>query len=361
MVLVGLVLLVTASAMGGLTVVMLIDVVRPAPSLEECRRVAGEVVARELALASAERSMADPPVAPEGVPSEPSVAAVASVRSGTVVADAIEVLRGAPAPRVGLVSIGSWDAAAGVHDCALLDGLAGRRCFAGVAVSSVADLAAWVLWFPPVDAGFPAGPPLPSAVLWRFWCPAPRVDHLDAVTDGLMSAWVRDGLVTVTDGDWVDYRVVLDQVRLDASRYRIVLAAGDQVHTSGSLLAGMRSHGVDAVATAGGFGLSLALHTLAFGVNEAARPGARRLNHGGHPVARWCVESAALNRSTSSDRQRLVTPDRSTGHRIEGIEALAFAIDAELIQPWADDSVRRRELARQRTHPNALTRNGAGQ
>lgn len=225
-----------------------------------------------------------------------------------------------------------WDAAAGLVDP---EALRGRACFAGLDLASTTDLAAWVLRFPACDAG-------PAAVLWRFWTPEAQLRALDRMTGGKASLWVREGLLTATEGDWIDYTgdpetgrsgsglAIHPQIDADRDAYRIVKVGYDQAQATATAQHMMHA-GLDVEPVVQGFGLSEALQEVMRQVkHDAEHPAAMTLCHGGHPVARWCADSAEVRRD-DQDRIKLVKPDRATsGARVDGLSALGNAIRVEL-------------------------------
>jgi len=226
-----------------------------------------------------------------------------------------------------------WDAAAGMVDEASLKG---RTCFAGLDLASTTDLAAWVLRFPREDG-------LPAAVLWRFWTPEARLKDLDRYTAGHASVWVREGRLTATEGDWIDYEgdpttgksgsglAIHPTITRDAATFRIVAAGYDRFQAT-STAQFMQRIGLEIVDVAQGFGLSEPLKELERIIaHDAEHPDELLLQHGGHPVARFNVDSAEIKRD-DLDRIKLVKPDRKlSGKRIDGLAALGNAMKVELL------------------------------
>lgn len=221
-----------------------------------------------------------------------------------------------------------WDAAGGL---VVEEDLHGRECFAGLDMASTTDLAAWVLRFPPTDDE-------PAAVLWRFWTPEAQLPRLDELTAGKASVWVRNGFLTATEGDWIDYTgddagrsgtglAMHPRIKLDHDRFRILRVGYDAWEATGTaqFIQGLHPDDPDAVAPVSqGFQLSESLKELMRLVKAA------QLGHGGHPVARWCADGSEVKRD-AQDRIKLVKPDRArAATRIDGMAALANALKVEL-------------------------------
>lgn len=207
-----------------------------------------------------------------------------------------------------------WDACAGDGPVDA-DPLAGKRCWGGLDLSSKLDMTAWCLVF--------AG----GEVLWRFWCPESVAPKLDEATGGAFSAWARDGLVTLTEDDAIDYQRIYDDIETDHRRYRIaevsydrwsgepvrqelVRRTGLELYESGTTYAHMTSPMTEL--------LRLLTET--------------ELRHGGHPVARWHADALeAKSPVDDPDRMRPVKPMRNaSGKRVDGMIALLLALDARL-------------------------------
>jgi phage terminase large subunit-like protein len=227
-----------------------------------------------------------------------------------------------------------WDAGAGL---VIPEDLGGRSCFAGLDLASTTDLAAWVLRFPAEDGK-------PAAVLWRFWTPEAQLPVLDRATGGKASLWVKQGFLTATEGDWIDYEgdptnagrsgtglAIHPQIAADHGQFRILQVGYDQAQATATAQF-MQKLQLKIAPVQQGYGVSGALKELHRMVkHDAAEPAdGLLLCHGGHPVARWNVDSAQVRRD-DGERIKLVKPDREkSGKRIDGLAALANAIKVEL-------------------------------
>jgi phage terminase large subunit-like protein len=218
-----------------------------------------------------------------------------------------------------------WDASRGL---VVPEQLKGRTCFAGLDLASTTDLAAWVLLFP-------GEPNEPLDVLWRFWTPEAQLPFLDRHTGGQASQWAKGGLLKVTEGDWIDYfNVIHPAIEADKQAYRIVKVGYDQKEATATAQF-MQGLGLDIDPVTQGYALSGALKELMRLVK------AKQLRHGGHPVARYCADSAEVRRD-DMDRIKLVKPDRhASGKRIDGLAAAGNAIHVwqageveEAHEPW---------------------------
>lgn len=223
-----------------------------------------------------------------------------------------------------------WDGTAGM---VVPEKLAGRSCWAGLDLASTSDLASWVLAFPPDDDA----PDDPWEVLYRFWTPEAKLPMLDRATGGLASVWAREGLLSVTEGDWIDYHgdpvtgrshndstvpdplAIHPQIAKDRRAFRI-RAVGYDAKEATATGQWMQAEGMTIVPIYQGFGLSPALKEL----ERLVRAG--RWHHGGNPVARWNADSAEV-KTDDQERLKLVKPARrASGKRVDGIAASANSI-----------------------------------
>lgn len=206
-----------------------------------------------------------------------------------------------------------WDASAGM---VVDEDLAGRVCYAGLDLASTTDLAAWVLLFPPDD------PDDVFRVRWRFWTPEAQIPFFDQHTGGKASVWAREGLLTATEGDWIDYfGSIHPAIERDSRDFRIRWVGYDQKEATATAQFMVNDLGLEVSPVYQGFGLSSALKEIMRLVK------AGQLAHGGHPVARWNADSAEVKRD-DQDRVKLVKPAReNSGKRIDGIAALANAVN----------------------------------
>lgn len=221
------------------------------------------------------------------------------------------------------ISLPLWDT---TSDPVEEDQLQGRPCYAGLDLASTTDLASWVLLFPPAagDDGF--------QVLWRFWTPEAQIPLLDEKLGGLASQWVANGHLVATEGDWIDYEgideagegrvdyvAIHPQIAADARNFRIQRVGYDNREAAGTAQF-MQRLKLDIENVPQGYGLSGALKEILRLVK------AGEWLHGGHPVARWNADSAAV-KMDDLERVKLVKPDRlQSGKRIDGLAAAANAV-----------------------------------
>lgn len=212
------------------------------------------------------------------------------------------------------LDLGLWDENAGVIDEAKL---VGRECFGGLDLASTSDFTAWVLVFP--------GDPV--EVLARFFLPRAALEKRTAMRPTL-EVWEREGFLTVTDGDVVDYDAVFAQVDADARRFSLREVAHDPWNAT-DLVRRIDDAGMTV------WPLQQTVTALSPACKELERLlGARKLRHGGNPILRWMAD----NVMAFSDSAGNIKPDRKKStEKIDGIAALVDALSA-LMRDGGDEA-----------------------
>lgn len=208
------------------------------------------------------------------------------------------------------------------------DELLGQPCFGGIDLSSTTDLSAWCLWFPPTE-GRPRW-----RKLTRAFMPAETVPVAERRDRAPYQQWVAKGAMLTTPGNVVDYDFIGAQVMADCERFEVQKIGLDPFNATQFAIT-MQNNGVPIVFVRQGF---LSLNAPTKELEKLVLSG--MVEHGGHPVARWCAGNAA----TQMDPAGSIKPakDKSTG-RIDTIaadvNALAVWLDGQggqAFNPWDD-------------------------
>lgn len=209
------------------------------------------------------------------------------------------------------IDLSAWDRNAGVVD---ERALVGRECWGGLDLASVSDLSALCWLFREPDGRYQA--------LWRAWAPEATLPSLDKRTTGMASEWVRKGHLVLTPGNVTDYDYIRAAVAADAERYR-VRSLGFDPYNASHLTNQLAEDGLPLTKVRQGF-LTLSAPTKA--IQRLVLQGHRghpMLQHGGHPVARWCVDNLAVE----IDPAENVKPSkRHAGDKIDLFAALVNAM-----------------------------------
>ena len=189
--------------------------------------------------------------------------------------------------------------------------LKGKRCFGGLDLASVSDYTAFVLVFPPDN---PKGV---WFVLWWFWIPEfafreRQKRYVDNVT-----AWERDGFLTMTDGNATDYDEVVETILNLNNDFDIVELAYDTWGAS-SVAQNLMNGGVTVVPTRQGF---MSFNAPTKETEILVKEG--RLAHGSHPVGNWMSDNVVVVEDSAGN----LKPDKSkSAEKIDGIVALIMAV-----------------------------------
>jgi phage terminase large subunit-like protein len=192
--------------------------------------------------------------------------------------------------------------------------LRGRKCFAGLDLASVRDLAALALVFPEEES---------TAVLLWLWCPEVGVLKRSKEDQAPYDQWVAKNLMRATDGDTINHNVIRVDILKILECFDLVALAYDP-HNSGNLpheLADVL--GEDKVIKFyQGFG------NMAAPCKELERlylDG--KLKHGNNLALNWMANNAAWRVNEYGDKRF----DREkASEKIDGMVALSMAIGAWL-------------------------------
>ena len=200
-----------------------------------------------------------------------------------------------------------WNACGVESDSDALNGLA---CFGGLDLASTVDIAALALVFPDIDGSYD--------VLMRFWVPEERIVDRSNRDRVPYEAWARDGWITPTEGNVIDYDVIRRDINDLAQQYNIVEVAFDRWGAA-QITTQLDGDGLVVVPMGQGFASMSApskeLEALVMG---------HKLAHGGNPVLRWMASNVA----TEQDAAGNIKPSKSKStERIDGIVGLVMALD----------------------------------
>lgn len=213
-----------------------------------------------------------------------------------------------------------WDACgvAGVDPEAFV----GSPCYGGLDLSTTTDITALVLVFPDIDSGY--------EVLCRFWAPeagAARREERDKVP---YLAWARQGYLTLTPGDVIDYDFIRAEINDLARKFDLRKLFLDPYNAT-QLGVQLQGDGLPVEMIRQGF-LSLSpptkeLERLVIG---------GLLKHGNNPVLNAHADNAVAIKDAVGNIK--LSKDKST-ERIDGMAALVNAIAAATAEDEGGESV----------------------
>jgi phage terminase large subunit-like protein len=202
--------------------------------------------------------------------------------------------------------------------------LAGRKCYAGLDLSSTSDLTAWVLVFPPQP-----GEDV-YLVLPRFWIPEDNLQkrvHDDRVP---YDVWLRGGHLMSTPGNVIDYDVIFDQVEKDAKLYKVEEIAFDRWGAA-RVVNVLQAKGLTCVEFGQGFA------SMSPPMKELERlVMSHKIAHGNNPVLNWMADNVVINLDAAGN----IKPDKEKSReKIDGIVAMVMGLDRAMRNKGAAVSV----------------------
>lgn len=209
-----------------------------------------------------------------------------------------------------------------------LEEFRGRRCFAGLDLSSKIDMSALALLFPPLEGEV-------WDALWRFWVPqdlvAERARQFKRPDYG---AWVRDGFVSATEGNIIDYAAIRNELAMVREVVEVQEIAFDPWNAS-QIAVDLMADGFTLVEMRQGYkSLSEPSKML------EAMVAAKRLRHGNNPVMRWMISNVTKREDPNGN----IAPDKSTAAgKIDGVVATIMGMGRGMLAPaegdWLAESV----------------------
>ena len=186
----------------------------------------------------------------------------------------------------------------------------GESCFAGLDLSSTDDLSALVLIFGDDDSGFD--------VMARFYLPKDNIDQLAGKHGQPYRQWADQGLITLTDGNVIDYGFIRRDINELAGDFDLKLLLVDPFNATKLMLDLAEHDGLPVKQLRQGF-LSLSPPTKQ--LKRFAE--SKKLRHGNHPILRWMAGNAV---STHDDAENVKISKKKSKSKIDGIAALVNAI-----------------------------------
>jgi phage terminase large subunit-like protein len=199
----------------------------------------------------------------------------------------------------------SADPADAVRWKALEAELKGRQCYMGVDLANISDVAGSLMVFPPADG-------LPLALLCRFWVPADTVETRSKRDRVPYDKWVREGAMTATPGNVIDYAFIRERILADLEAFRVVKVGIDPYNAT-HLATELMGEGVPVELVRQGY------LTLSAPAKELERlVMSHGLEHGNHPVLEWMAGNVAV---TSDPAGNIKPVKERSSEKIDGISA----------------------------------------
>lgn len=190
-----------------------------------------------------------------------------------------------------------------------LPDLTGRSCWAGLDLSTTTDLSALALAFEREEGGY--------YLLMRFWAPEENARKRERMDGVPYSLWAKQGFLTLTEGDVVDYDVIRAEINALRRTYDIREVAIDRWNAA-QLTTQLQGDGLKIVP----FGQGYASMSPAAKEFEKLVIGGE-IQHGGHPILDWMAANVAIRQDDAGNIKP--SKEKST-ERIDGIVAAVMAV-----------------------------------
>lgn len=200
-----------------------------------------------------------------------------------------------------------WDKCAGTVD----EDLRGRAAYGGLDLSSKLDLTSFVLVFPPETE---TGEYLIKA---HFYAPEDTILERSRQDKVRYDIWAREGLITATPGNVIDYEFIKLDILKAAETYDLREVGYDPWGATQLATDLYNEHGVKMVEIRQG---SKSMSEPAKDILVKVMQG--RVRHGGHRVLRWCTDNLVMLRDANENIRP--AKDKATD-RIDGFVALILA------------------------------------
>ena len=211
------------------------------------------------------------------------------------------------------IDLNIWNECGSPIDEKLLENM---TCYGGLDLASSSDLAAFVLDFPSES-----GEEERHAWLAWFWLPGANLVERMRKDQVSYDVWVREGLIKLTEGDAIDYGVIVRDIEALGLRFNIKEIAFDRW---GAFQVSQQLEGM-------GFkmiGFGQGFQSMSAPTKELLRLIlARKLRHGANKALTWMADNVVV----STDPAGNVKPNKQKSRqKIDGIVAGVMALDRSM-------------------------------
>ncbi len=204
--------------------------------------------------------------------------------------------------------------------------LRGRECWGGLDLSSKLDITAFVLVFPP------AGDDELYRVLPFFWIPEETARERERKDRVPYTTWARQGFVSTTPGNVVDYNFIKAKVRETAGMYQIRDVGYDPWNAQ-QMATDLEAEGLVMIEYRQG------PKSFSEPMKELERLTiSGKIAHGGHPVLRWMAGNVAV-KEDENENIRPIKARKQAHARIDGIVGEIMALGRSMVAEPAKSSV----------------------
>lgn len=222
-----------------------------------------------------------------------------------------------------------WIKAATWSECALdydEDDLRGRQCYAGLDLATTTDVAALALVFPPEREDEP------YRVIHRYWVPRENMQRRVERDRVPYDVWVRDGWMTATDGNVIDYKAIMYEIDRLAQIYDIREVAFDRWGAPNFVQQLQELGGDDWVVSFGQGYASMSPASKEFEKLVLSQ----EIAHRSDPVLAWMVANTVIEQDPAGN----IKPSKSKStEKIDGVVAAIMATDRAIRETEEAESV----------------------
>jgi phage terminase large subunit-like protein len=191
--------------------------------------------------------------------------------------------------------------------------LRGAGCFSGLDLAATIDIAALAHVFQADDEA--------TKVIWRFWIPEETAERRQKRDEVPYLTWAKQGLITLTPGNVIDYAYIKTQIMKDAQFFGMKRLYSDPWNAT-QLLGELQEEGLD-VQT---------FNQVPKYQNEPTKYLGRlvmqgKFHHGNNAVANWMADNAVAKRDSNGN---IKLDKEKSKEKIDGLVAVVNALAARI-------------------------------
>ena len=205
-----------------------------------------------------------------------------------------------------------------------LEDLEGLECYGGLDLSSTTDLTSLNLVFPDLESDVPK-----YKTLAFFWIPEENILKREQRDKVPYRRWVKDGLVTATPGNIIDYDWIRKDINELGERFNILEIAVDRWNAT-QLATQLDGDGFKIVLFGQGY---VSMNSPSKELESLIYSG--RLEHNNHEILNW----NASNVATEQDAAGNIKPSKKKSNkRIDGVVAMIMGLGRASVHDDFSDS-----------------------
>lgn len=200
--------------------------------------------------------------------------------------------------------------------------LVGMTCCGGLDLATTTDISALILIFEPEREGGK------YRILTRFWIPRDNIQDRVRRDRVPYDTWERQGFITATTGNIIDYGFIINRLSEDAQKFDIREVAFDRWGAT-KIIQDLQEMGFEEESNK-----HAQRHLIQFGQGFASMSAptkalekmilAKEIEHDGNPVLAWMVSNTVIKQDAADNWK----PDKQKStEKIDGVVATIMALD----------------------------------